>query len=73
MDNFFTQTTCDRCGSILNGRRTMSMFNTDCICTKCSEEEKCDKEYSDALKADRDQIKKGNYNFIGIRGGNKTN
>ena len=44
------------------------MFNTDCICTVCSEKEKHDKDYEKALKADHEQIRKGNYNFKGIRG-----
>lgn len=68
MDNFFTKKTCDRCGSGLDGGRIMSIFNTDCICIACFEKEKQDKNYYKALKADHEQIKKGNYNFKGIRG-----
>ena len=32
MDKFFSQQNCDRCGKPLTGGRTMSMYNTDCIC-----------------------------------------
>lgn len=69
MDKFFTQKTCDKCGGILAAGRIMSMFNTDCICMKCCEKEKHNKDYDVAVKADHEQIKKGNYNFKGIRGG----
>jgi len=69
MDKFFTQKTCDRCGCSLDGGRIMSMFNTDCICMKCCEKEKQDKDYDAAVKADHEQIRKDNYNFEGIRGG----
>lgn len=40
-DKFFTQTNCDRCGDSLEGKaRTMSWFTEECICEKCSKEEK---------------------------------
>jgi hypothetical protein len=68
MDKFFAQKTCDRCGDDLNGGRIMSMLNTDCICMKCSKEERQDKDYDKAVEADHEQIKKGNYNYKGIRG-----
>lgn len=35
-DTFFTQNSCDRCGCLLNGSRTMSWFTEDCICDICS-------------------------------------
>lgn len=66
MDNFFTQKTCDRCSGSLEAGRIMSMYNNDCICLKCKEEEKKRPNYKDALEADRREIKKGNYNFAGI-------
>ena len=69
MDKFFIQKTCDRCKNNLADGRTMSMFNTDCICMICCEKEKHHKDYDKALKADHEQIRKGNYNFKGIRGG----
>lgn len=45
----------------------MSMFNQDCICLDCKEKEKQDKDYDKAVKAEQEAIKKGNYNFQGIR------
>ncbi len=68
MDRFFTQKTCDRCGESLEKGRIMSMFNTDCICMECSKKEKQDKDYEKAVQADHEEIKKGNYNYKGIRG-----
>ena len=66
MDSFFTQEYCDRCGSSLQGGRTMSMFNTDCICMACELRERQDPRYKEAQEADRAQIIAGNYNFKGI-------
>ena len=68
MDSLFTQTSCDRCNKDLKGGRIMSMFNTDCICIDCSDKEKLDKDYKKAVEADHKEIRKGNYNFKGIRG-----
>ena len=68
MDKFYTQTFCDRCGGSLKGGRTMSRFNTDCICMECSRKEMDDPEYKAAVEAEIAEIKRGNYNFRGIRG-----
>lgn len=68
MDKFFTQKTCGRCGGSLGKCGIMSMFSTECICMACSEKEKKDKDYDRAVKADHEEIKKGNYNYKGIRG-----
>lgn len=68
MDKFLSQKHCDRCGNDLKCGRTMSMFSPECICLECSDKEKLDKDYKKALEADREEIKKGNYNFKGIRG-----
>jgi hypothetical protein len=68
MDRFFTQKTCDRCGDSLAKGRIMSRFNTDCLCMDCSEKEKKDEDYEKAVKAEHEEIKKGNYNYKGIRG-----
>lgn len=68
MDTFFTQTHCDRCGGSLKGGRIMSMYNTDCICPECKDKEKKRNDYQEAVKADHEEIKKGNYNFKGIKG-----
>jgi len=66
MDKFFSQKYCDRCGGSLDGGRTMSMFNEDCICMECSKKEREKPEFKEAVKADIEQIKQGNYNFEGI-------
>ena len=66
MDTFFTQKTCDRCGNSLDGGRTMSMFNTDCICMECKKKETLRTDYKDAQEADMAEIRNGNYNFKGI-------
>lgn len=65
-DSFFSQTTCDRCGKSLSSGRTMSMYNTDCICMKCKAEETKRSDYNKAVNSDHEEIKKGNYNFKGI-------
>lgn len=66
MDRFFTQNTCDRCGGSLEGGRTMSMFNTDCICMNCKAEERKRTDYRSAVEAVRQQESIGNRNFAGI-------
>ena len=66
MDKFFTQTTCDRCGGSLKGGRTMSMYNTDCICMECKRKETQRADYHKAVEADHEHIKAGDYNFKGI-------
>ena len=65
-DRFFTQQTCDRCGGSLSGGRTMSMFNTDCICMKCAKEERSRDDYAKARDAEVDAVRSGNRNFQGI-------
>lgn len=66
MDKFFTQKYCDRCGGSLEDGRIMSMFNEECICMKCKNEERKDKKYKKAQDVEREEVKKGNYNFKGI-------
>lgn len=68
MDRFFSQNFCDRCGGSLEQGRIMSMFNTGCICMECSDKEKQDEDYEKAVKAEQEEIKKGNYNYKGIKG-----
>ena len=58
MDVFFTRKTCQRCGKSLKKGRTMSMYNTDCICLDCANQERKRADYKDAVKADHEQIKK---------------
>jgi len=67
MDKFFTKKCCDRCGGSLKGGRIMSMLNTDCICMKCKDKEKADKDYEEAVRAEKEELLKGNYNFKGIK------
>jgi len=71
-DRFFTQTRCDRCHKELKDGRTMSMFNTDCICMECMLKEAKDKDYKKAVEAENAEIRKGNFNYEGIRGGNRN-
>ena len=66
MDKFFSQTHCDRCGGSLKGGRIMSMYNTDCICLHCKDKESKRADYGGAVKADHEEIKKGNYNYKGL-------
>lgn len=66
MDEFFTKTKCDRCGGSLAGGRTMSRFDTACICMECAAAEKNHPAYAKAVEAERDAISRGDYNFPGI-------
>ena len=68
MDRFFSQKTCDRCGGSLAGGRTMSMYNTECICIGCKKQEKERPDYNEAAQAELDAVKQGNFNYKGIRG-----
>ena len=65
-DRFFTQKTCDRCHAPLTGGRTMSMFNTDCICMECAKAERSRKDYAAARDAECAAVRGGNHNFAGI-------
>jgi hypothetical protein len=65
-DEFFTKKKCDRCGGSLDGGRTMSRFNTDCLCMRCAEAEKNHPDYDKAVEAEIAEIRKGNFNFKGI-------
>jgi len=69
MDDFFNRTTCTHCGGPLTNGRICSMFSTDCICISCSDKERQDPDYKKAVEADHEQIRKGNYNYAGLRGG----
>ena len=65
-DEFFTKKKCDRCGGSLDGGRTMSRFNTDCLCLACAEAERKHPDYRKAVEAELAEIRKGNRNFRGI-------
>jgi hypothetical protein len=58
--------TCKRCLGSTNNITTMSVFNTDVICRSCKSEEKKHPKYQEAVDAEFEEIKKGNYNFPGI-------
>jgi len=66
MDTFFTQENCDRCGKSLKDGRIMSMFNKDCLCLECKEEETKRPDYKEALDTERREVLKGERNFKGI-------
>jgi hypothetical protein len=68
MDKFFTRETCDRCGGSLKDGRIMSMYNEDCICLSCREKERKRSDYKEAVEAEYEEVKKGNYNYKGIKG-----
>lgn len=73
MDKFFNQQNCDRCGKPLTGGRTMSMFNTDCICMECKRKETERADYKAASQAEHDAVKNGIRNFKGIGLSNQIN
>lgn len=64
-DRFFTVERCDRCHAKLTAR-IMSMYNDDVLCPECQGKEAQRSDYLEALQADRDAIKRGDFNFPGI-------
>ena len=64
-DRFFTVERCDRCHAKLTAR-IMSMYNDDVLCPECQEKEAQRSDYLEALQADCDAIKRGDFNFPGI-------
>ena len=66
VDDFFRKTKCDRCGGSLAEGRILSMYNEDVLCLKCKDAETRREDYEDAVKADHEEIRKGNFNFKGI-------
>ena len=68
MDKFFTQKNCDKCGGSLENGRTMSRFDVSCLCLVCAQKEHQDKDYDKAVQAELEEIRKGNYNYKGIKG-----
>ncbi len=65
-DKFFTQTRCDRCHGPLDSGRTMSRFNTQCLCMACDDEEREHPDYRKAADAELEAVKCGNRNFPGV-------
>ncbi len=64
--DFFSRTTCERCGGSLSDGRTCSMFNTQTICMTCKEKERQRPDYRQAADAEIAEVRKGNRNFKGI-------
>jgi len=56
---------CDRCGKEMYAE-IMSRFNTDIICSGCSERERSHPDYQKAVDAEIAEMRHGNYNFRGI-------
>ena len=56
---------CERCLKKTNCL-IMSMYDTKMICFDCKKEEEKRPDYKEAVKADLEAIKNGNYNFKGI-------
>ena len=54
-DEFFMKKYCDRCGKDLSQGRIMSMFNEDCICMQCKEEETKRPDYMQAVEKDTNE------------------
>ena len=56
---------CERCGKETN-IHTMSYFNTEDICTECSEKERKHPKFKEAQDAEMKVVKSGDMNFPGI-------
>lgn len=56
---------CDRCHQKTHGT-TMSFFNTEIICMKCSAKEREHPKFKEARDAEEAAVKAGNTNFRGI-------
>ena len=69
IDKFFSQKSCDKCGGSLTEGRIMSRFDESCLCILCSDKERQDPDYKKAIEAEHEQIRQGNYNYPGLRGG----
>lgn len=65
-DEFFTQSICDRCGGSLSRSRTMSRFDTSCLCFTCAEAERHHPDYQRAVEAEMTALQCGDRNFKGI-------
>lgn len=54
-DEFFMKKVCDRCSKDLSQGRIMSMFNEDCICMECKEQERKRPDYKQAVEKDTNE------------------
>ena len=57
MDDFYIKDRCDHCGGSLAGGRIISMYNNECICMKCKNEETLRPDYTEAYERDIKQYK----------------
>lgn len=58
-------TTCDRCKAETKVLR-MSFFNTEMCCEACLKHESKHPDYKKAKRIELEEVRKGNYNFVGI-------
>ena len=58
-------TRCDRCSTDVDVT-TMSYFNEEIICMDCDEKERKHPKFKEALEADQEAVRKGDFNFPGI-------
>ncbi len=56
---------CDRCKRETDAH-IMSMFNTDTLCFDCKDAEERDPRYDEALRAEEEACRRGDFNFPGI-------
>jgi hypothetical protein len=68
----FTNQTCDRCGQKTN-TMSMSWLNTDECCMDCLEAEKDEPDYILAKERESEEVRRGNYNYGGIRKESNSN
>lgn len=70
INEFLHQERCSRCGGPL-ATRTMSRMNEDVLCMDCAEAEKGHPRYQEAVDAEIEQVKAGNYNYPGLFAGKR--
>jgi hypothetical protein len=56
---------CDRCGKPARAN-TVSYFNTETICIRCSRRERTHPQFTEAQRIEEEAVRAGNYNFPGI-------
>lgn len=56
---------CQRCHCKMTSH-IMSRFNTDVICMECHRREQAHPMYKEAVEAELNEVKRGNYNYAGI-------
>ncbi len=69
-DRFLAQERCSRCGGLLTVR-SMSRMNEDVLCPDCLDVEQAHPRYQEAVKAELNQVKAGNYNYPGLFAGRR--